>query len=189
MLVTLQQVFTVMVTNAMISTNSLDLAQHKHSDIVYNNVSELWACCSSPSTDRDCKNPSNETFQATPPDELKRISTSLPSISPSTNSATTVTVSNITGLPSTTNQSTERSDRSLGSGAKAGIVIGAVVVGLLILAGIVLLVRRSKRRKRVLHGPDQAADQSVHIFTSGEAELETSEEAELETGNNRAELH
>lgn len=100
------------------------------------------------------------------------------------------------------NQSTERTDRSLGFDAKVGIINGAVIAGLLIFAGIVFLIRRSKRRKRVLDGRDQAADQT--IFTGGKAELDSRVRAELDSSgqagfdlraqaeldaqNNRAEL-
>lgn len=76
------------------------------------------------------------------------------------------------------NQSTERTDRSLGFDAKVGI-IGAVIAGLSIFAGIVFLIRRSKRRKRVLDGRDQAPDQT--IFTGGKAELGSRVRAELDS--------
>lgn len=88
-------------------------------------------------------------------------------------------------------------------------MVGAVVGGLLIFAGVVFLIRRSKRRNPVLKGPDQAAHQSayMHTFTGykaeldagvgfkldsmvraeldarGVAELDAREEAELDTGN------
>ena len=67
-------------------------------------------------------------------------------------------------------------------------------MGLLILAGVVYLVRRSKGRHAVLDVPDQAG----YIFTGGKAELDSRARAELEarelaarapaeldTGNNR----
>lgn len=49
-------------------------------------------------------------------------------------------------------------DPSLGFGAKVGIAVGAIIVGFLILIGIVYLIQGSKRRNRVLDGPDQAVD-------------------------------
>ncbi|MCJ1423169.1 hypothetical protein MMC29_001050 [Sticta canariensis] len=113
-----------------------------------------------------------------------------------TSAATTDIASSITQPPSSTIQPDGR-DLSLGSGAKVGIIVGAVIVGLLILAGVVYLVRRSKGRRAVLDGPDQ----SGYVFTGGKAELDSRVWAELEsreraarapteldTGNNRAEL-
>ncbi|MCJ1260446.1 hypothetical protein MMC22_000307 [Lobaria immixta] len=191
-----------------------------YQDIVYKSASDLWACCSTPSRGRNCSDPDSETFQAPPLDQLKRVSsssisllstsaslaststsftptsTSLPSkISSMTAAATTVTV---------TSQPTGRNDPSLGSGAKVGIVAGAVIGGFIIFAGVVFFVRRSKRGKPVVGGPDRAADQSTHIFTGGQtelgstaraeldarvrAELNLRAQAELDTENNRAEL-
>lgn len=77
-----------------------------------------------------------------------------------------------------------------------GIVAGAVIAGFIIFAGVVFLVRRSKRGKPVVGGPDQAMDQSAHMFTDGKAELDSTVRAELDarvraeldTGNNRADL-
>lgn len=45
-------------------------------------------------------------------------------------------------------------------------------MGLLIFVGIIIIVGRWKGRKPVLDGRDQAADQSLHIFTGGKAELD-----------------
>lgn len=85
-----------------------------------------------------------------------------------------------------------------------GIVAGAVIAGFIVFAGVVFLVRRSKRRNPVVGGPDRAADQSAHIFTGGQTELDSTAraeldvrvraelnlraQAELDTENNRAEL-
>lgn len=89
------------------------------------------------------------------------------------------TVSNIMGPPSYTSQPTNRSNTSLDSGAKAGIVAGAVTAGLLVFTCILFLVERSKRRKRILDGPDHATDQSANMFTGGKAELDPRTGAEL----------
>lgn len=134
-------------------------------DIVYNSTTELWACCSTPSTDKDCAKPGNETFQATPLDQLKRLSisdisvlstsaslasnsisfistsTSLPpKFSSTTLAATTVTVGSITQPSPSTSQATDRNDPGLGSDSKTGIVAGALIAGFLIFAGVVFLV-------------------------------------------------
>ncbi|MCJ1429148.1 hypothetical protein MMC29_007061, partial [Sticta canariensis] len=140
-------------------------------DVVYNSNSGLWACCSTPYA-KDCSNPSDTTFQATPLDQLKMVSSSLePSIryitvlstltllasgaSTLNSAAATDTASVNTQPPSSTSQPDGR-DPNLGPGAKVGITAGAVIVGLLILACIVYWVRRSKGGQPVLEGPDQS---------------------------------
>ncbi|MCJ1463318.1 hypothetical protein MMC07_001925 [Pseudocyphellaria aurata] len=163
-------------------------AKRYYRDIVYNNTSGLWACCAEPFKTPDCENPRPETFQATPLDQLKVISvrsatTTLPSTtsSPKTSAATTVGAGNITEQFPSTSRPTDTSDPTLGSDAKVGIVVGAVITGVLTSAGIIFLIRRSKRRKRIaLGGLDQAADQPADVFTGGKPELDSSVRAELD---------
>lgn len=58
-------------------------------------------------------------------------------------------------------------------------MVGAIIVGRFIFAGIVFLVRRSKRRNVLLDEPDQAADKPVDVFSGDHAELDSRVQAEL----------
>ncbi|MCJ1470223.1 hypothetical protein MMC07_008868, partial [Pseudocyphellaria aurata] len=111
---------------------------------------------------------------ATPLDQLKPLSV----LSKTLATTKVIIVSSSTERSSSTIQP---SDPILGSGAKAGIAAGAVVACVLISAGMVLVIRRLKRRKRVvLGGLDHAADQSADVFTGGKPELDSRVRAELD---------
>lgn len=178
--------------------------------IYYNSTSGLWAFCSTPDA-KDCSNPGDRTFQATPLDQLSRVtgslespmlnisalstSTFLPSISSPTTSAATTDTNSIPQPPYTYQLV---GSPGINTGAIVRSVVAPVIVVLLILTGIIYLVRRSKRQTPVLDGLDQAMDQSGYIFTGGKAELDSRvradldsrarRPAELEAGNTRAEL-
>ncbi|MCJ1466212.1 hypothetical protein MMC07_004831 [Pseudocyphellaria aurata] len=171
-----------------------------YTDIIYNNTSGLWACCSASDDALHCESPRPETFQATPLDQLKPLSElsktlaatavtvssstevfSSTIVSSSTERFSSTIVSSSTERSSSTIKPTERSDPILGSGAKAGIVAGAVIACVLILAGMVLVIKRLKRRKRVDSGGlDHAADQPADVFTGSKPELDSRVRAELD---------
>ena len=53
-------------------------ADYPMQDVLFNRTSGLWACCWNDDTEKlDCANPSNETFEALPPEQLFGSSTSV----------------------------------------------------------------------------------------------------------------
>ncbi|KAI1164426.1 hypothetical protein F5B18DRAFT_615477 [Nemania serpens] len=126
-------------------------------DVVYVKSSGLWACCTFTSSGGvDCSNPSNETFNRPPPEELFTyfqipatgyIYTSTSSSTPITSSATSTSpVSSTPPVISTDNATPGPS--GLSSGAAAGIGVGVAAAVIITLTVLVLLWRAGRRRTR-----------------------------------------
>ncbi|MCJ1472510.1 hypothetical protein MMC13_001158 [Lambiella insularis] len=122
-------------------------------DVVYNSVTELWACCAVGNT-RNCSSPTDETFEAPDPQQLFATSTSsVPSTI--TSSSSTLSTTSVTATEMSLSTTTAASivtpvpvSSGLSTGAQIGIGIGAAVVGLAVLAGLVFFFRRCSRRNK-----------------------------------------
>ncbi|KAL8866449.1 MAG: hypothetical protein Q9174_006297, partial [Haloplaca sp. 1 TL-2023] len=124
-------------------------------DIVYDQSTGLWACCYSDDY-VDCKVPTDYTFQAPAPEDLRRLVSS--SSTSSSAAATSASVISPSSLPSTSSASlppltaepspvASNDNNSLGSGAKAGIGVGVALAVLLLIAALFFVWRRRRRQK------------------------------------------
>ncbi|KAL9591465.1 MAG: hypothetical protein Q9179_007694, partial [Wetmoreana sp. 5 TL-2023] len=155
------------------------LASYWATDVVYNRTTGLWACCFGDRGTRNCNYPTDDTFQAPPPEELKTIasSTSDPGTSSPTSSASQLRTTTSSAAPSATPNSSSTPQTthnpcaesggcpsSLSSGAKAGIGVGATIAGLALIAMIFFMFRR-----RAHKGHGGSVKQAPSKDVSGEA--------------------
>lgn len=144
-------------------------------------ATNLWACCSAPAAG-GCGKPTDETFQAPPPEDLKPLSTT------ATSSSTTAVVSTAgTSAPlvTTTLSSDYVAGRSgVSSGAEAGIAVGAFVGVLVLLALAFFLFRRRRRRHTINHGHrmEQELVSNPRADIGSIQELGTNHDVELDSG-------
>jgi len=128
-------------------------------DVVYEPALNLWACCTDSSGNRNCPNPSTETFNAPAPADLLAYFPN--SAQPSSSTTSTFSTSNPTvGAHPTSSLQVAPSDShnsnvgsstganaGLSTGAKAGIGVGAGLGGLAGLALLGALYLRWRRRQ------------------------------------------
>ena len=124
------------------------------SNVVYDQDSHLWACCYSDDY-VDCKTPTEFTFQAPAPQDLKRVvSSSSPSPSAAANSISVISYptssssssNSLSPLGDDPSPVGSRENDSLGSGAKAGIGVGVAVAALLLIAALLLFWHRRRQQ-------------------------------------------
>ncbi|KAI4149221.1 MAG: hypothetical protein L6R39_002554 [Caloplaca ligustica] len=96
--------------------------------------------------------------------------------STSSSSPSTVTTGGVTTFPSRSSANTTSSSSSLSSGAKAGIAIG-VIAGLALIAGLLYLLFRERRKRRALQSANQAAQ---YAPTSWQSEMHTTDQFPLQ---------
>ena len=98
-------------------------------DIVYSEVDSLWHCCEAYSATRsvNCSIPTNDTFQAPPPEKV--VDLSLSSLSTSS-------------IP--TSSSSTNSNVGLGTGATVGMGVG-VALGIVLISIMILSIRKWQR--------------------------------------------
>ncbi|KAL8663712.1 MAG: hypothetical protein Q9202_003658 [Teloschistes flavicans] len=169
------------------------------SDIVFAPATNLWACCSA----AGCGSPTDETFQAPAPEDLKTLSTTSASSTASSSTASTTGASSappvVTTTPSASSSTTNVTQENtapqnaprvsgLSGGAKAGIAVGAVIGGLALIALAVFLFRR---RRRVIEpgypvkeeiGRDAYSGPMQELGANHDVELDSRTRAELGSG-------
>ncbi|KAL8775759.1 MAG: hypothetical protein Q9194_003664 [Teloschistes cf. exilis] len=132
------------------NANGLQSAKYWAADVVYNPKTSLWACCFGDEGQRDCNQPSTDTFQAPPPEDLKILSSSTSStVSTTTPTASASPSSAPAALPSSTPITTP--NPSLSTGAKAGIGISSTIAGICLILAIFFLFRRRRQTRRRRH--------------------------------------
>ncbi|MCJ1326331.1 hypothetical protein MMC10_002995 [Thelotrema lepadinum] len=126
-------------------------------EIVYDDTNSLWRCCGSTNGTPTCESPTNETFQAASPGALEAYSI------PASTSVSGTTVSTSTGAAAATSSTASASSQdapasmSLSTGALAGIIVGSIVGGGLLVTLFSLALRRVWKRRRLL-GVDRPAN-------------------------------
>jgi hypothetical protein len=136
-------------------------------DIVYNATSSLWACCNwddSAPPNRVCSDPSDDTFQASSPENLLNVVSSQTS-APSTVSTTMSQITPQTSSKQTSSSSANNhTSTSLSTGAKAGIGVGVTLDALLLLLLLfwaVVITRKFRRMRGQSGNVDQAGVQRM----------------------------
>ncbi|KAL8946011.1 MAG: hypothetical protein Q9222_007536 [Ikaeria aurantiellina] len=182
-------------------------AETNSSDIIYSSDTGLWACCTNDG-ELDCSNPTDETFQAPSPGDLKEIvSSSSTSSTSSPASSTGSSASSSSTLPSSTAWSTAPAANTspdsnanvatfecanggqcpgstgLSNGAKAGIGVGATIAGLAVLAAIFFLIRQSRRRKRSSNYEKAPVSEALNATgnATSKYELDSKQDTELDS--------
>jgi len=151
-------------------TDHLRAVDQARPDVVWNATAQIWHCCGIDGDGNpDCEDPTNETFAAPAPESLVAYfaissgfvatSTSIAASSASS-AASSTTVSTASLAPpvvsstsaSALSSSTAHSGSSpsLSKGAAAGVGVGCAV-GVIIIAGLVAYILRSRRRKHRHH--------------------------------------
>lgn len=129
-------------------------------DVVYVESAELWACCTISSQGIDCSNPSDETFNRPPPEDLithfqipatgytyTPTSTSTPTTSSTTSISRVSSTSPASSSVLPTGNATPKSS-GLSSGAMAGIAVAVAAVVIIVLTVLVLTWRARRRRTK-----------------------------------------
>ena len=173
-------------------------ANHNTQHIVYNATSDVWACCYGVGS-LNCTVPSNnETFEAPAPEQLLLDKQASPSTAVSPLVITSLVTTSLAASPSmffSTVKSLPQvsstacpsggsctSNAGLATVAKAGIGVGASVLGLAVLAIVsFLIVRRSRRRKSDDDEVMTAGSGVVYANTLWTGELDARKSVELDS--------
>ena len=175
-------------------------ANHNAQHIVYNATSEMWACCYG-SGSLNCAVPSNnETFDAPAPEQFTPLlnKQGSPSTAASSPVVTLLVTSSLTAspfiFPSTVNSFPQASSTACPYGgsctsnaglvmtAKAGIGVGASILGVAVLVTIsLLIVRRSRRRKWDTDEATTAGGGMLYVNTQRIGELYAKRSVELDS--------
>lgn len=178
-------------------------------DVVFNRTSGLWSCCWNEDTEiLDCANPSNETFEALPPEQLFGLTTTSgpsPMTTTSVSVSITIAASPSTPLPETSvsaslsstsspsSADSQPSSSGLSTGALVGVGVGTSFGALLVLAGLIYLCTSKRKRSQSWLRPPTARDpreghkgEQIHgpPFYSGVSELHANPQSHVnELGN------
>ncbi len=175
-------------------------ANHNTQHIVYNATSEMWACCYGAGS-LNCAVPSNnETFEAPAPEQLTPLLVEQGSRSRAVTPLviTSLVTTSLAASPSMFSRTVKSlpqalstacpsggsctSSAGLATVAKAGIGVGASVLGLAVLAMVsFVIVRRSRRRKSDADEAMTAGSGVVYGNTLWIGELDARRSVELDS--------
>lgn len=135
--------------------NFLGRFNQAYCDVAYNVTSDLWACCGSLSDGSiSCPDPSDETFEASPPEALLSLANAILTASQTSSSSLSLSssYSAITTLHLTSSSlATNKAYSSHGTDAMNGIVVGAAFGAVTILALLVWAIVRARKLRKVEH--------------------------------------
>ncbi len=128
-------------------------------DVTYNSSTNLWACCG---TNEACDNPTNETFLASPPQQLLAAASSQSATTAASTSIST-SISSATMTVTSTPLAIVSQTSSLNDGAKAGIGVVAALAALAIIALLAWVILLRKRLRS--HG------QARYVAGKGDSDM------------------
>ena len=113
-------------------------------DVIYDSNDKIWRCCSTnPNGDSNCSHPTDETFNAPPPQDLTVL---YPASATNPAGSSPTSQSSSTSSTSKPYEATQPSHPSISNGAIAGIVVGAGVIVLASLGAYLLYRHRHHQR-------------------------------------------